>query len=356
VTSFTTLILAASFAAALSPAVRRIPILTAIPLPDRWHKTATPMTGGIALFVAFIVAVQPALFSDAVDSRYVPVILGAAAAFGLGLWDDGRRIGARTKLAGQSVIAVAAAVGGVRPDWLPLWLSIPVAALVLVAAMNSLNLLDHMDGLAAGTAAIAALGLAAVGGLVADSGSPVVAAALAGACLGFLPFNYRPRKPAALFMGDSGSHLLGFTLGGLALLASPGGAGGAAAAVAAPLLILALPLLDTGLVTVVRFAEGRPISKGGRDHSSHRLVYEGLSERRAVALLLTLAGNCTTTAIAIVIFDDLLLTAIAAGTTLAVVVGFAARLAITSEHGQGRLHTFVRTAAARLDDADVQAG
>jgi UDP-GlcNAc:undecaprenyl-phosphate/decaprenyl-phosphate GlcNAc-1-phosphate transferase len=355
VTSLTTLILAAVFAASLSAAVRRIPVLTAFPLPDRWHSTATPVTGGIALFVAFIVALQPALFADAVDSRYVPVILGAAAAFALGLWDDGRSIDARTKLAGQTVIAVTAAIGGVRPDWLPIWLGIPVAAVILIGAMNSLNLLDHMDGLAAGTATIAALGLAAVGGLVASSGSPVVAAALAGACLGFLPFNYRLRRPAALFMGDSGSHLLGFTLGGLALLASPGGAGGAAVAVAAPLLILALPLLDTGLVTVVRFAEGRPISQGGRDHSSHRLVYEGLSERRAVALLLGLAGNCTLTAIAIVIFDDLLLTAIAAGTTLAAVVGFAARLAIVSEDGEGRLVTLVRSAAAHLDDADAQA-
>jgi UDP-GlcNAc:undecaprenyl-phosphate GlcNAc-1-phosphate transferase len=355
-TSLTTLILAAGFAAVLSAAVRRIPFLTAMPLPDRWHKTATPVTGGIALFVAFIVALQPALFADAVDSRYVPLIVGAAAAFALGLWDDGRAVGVRTKLIGQVVIAGGAAVAGVRPEWLPLWLGIPLAAVALVAAMNSLNLLDHMDGLAAGTAAIAALGLAAVGGLVADSGSPVVAAALAGACLGFLPFNYRLRRPAALFMGDSGSHLLGFTLGGLALLASPGGAGGAAVAVAAPLLILALPLLDTGLVTVVRFAEGRPISQGGRDHSSHRLVYEGLSERRSVALLLGLAANCTFTAIAIVIFDDLLLTAIAAGTTLAVLVGFAARLAITSESGAGRLVTLIRSAADRFEDVDANAG
>jgi UDP-GlcNAc:undecaprenyl-phosphate/decaprenyl-phosphate GlcNAc-1-phosphate transferase len=355
-TSLTTLLLAAAFAVVLSAAVRRIPVLTAMPLPDRWHKTATPVTGGIALFVAFIVALQPALFSNAVDSRYVPVIVGAAAAFALGLWDDGRSVGVRAKLAGQVMIAVGAAVSGVRPDWLPLWAGIAVAALILVGSMNSLNLLDHMDGLAAGTAAIAALGLAMVGGLVADSGSPVVAAALAGACLGFLPFNYRPRRPAVLFMGDSGSHLLGFTLGGLALLASPGGAGGAAVALAAPLLILALPFLDTGLVTVVRVAEGRPISQGGRDHSSHRLVYEGLSEGRAVALLLGLAANCTITAVAIVIFDDLLLTAIAAGTTLAVLVGFAARLAIVSETGAGGLVTLIRSAAARMENVDADAG
>ncbi len=355
-TSLTTLILAAGFAAVLSAAVRRLPVLTAVPIPDRWHKTATPVTGGIALFVAFVVALQPALFSAAVDARYVPVILGAAAAFALGLWDDGRAIGARTKLAGQAVIAVGAAAAGVRPGWLPLWAGIAVGAVILVAAMNSVNMLDHIDGLAAGTAAIAALGLAMVGGLVSDTGSPVVAAALAGACLGFLPFNYRPGRPAALFMGDSGSHLLGFALGGSALLASPGGAGGVAIAVAVPLLILAVPVLDTGLVTVVRFAEGRPIWQGGRDHSSHRLVYDGLSEHHAVALLLGIAANCTVTAVALVIFNDLLLTAIAAGTTLAALVGFAARLAIISEGGAGSLVTLFRSTATRLDDADAQAG
>src|SRR4029453_8945552 len=109
----------------------------------------------------------------------------------------------------------------------------------------------------------------------------------------FLPFNYRPRRPAALFMGDSGSHMLGFALGGLAPLGRPGGAGGAAAAVAAPLLILALPVLDTGLVMLVRFSEGRAVWQGGRDHSSHRLAYTGRSERRAGAGPLGLPCNFT---------------------------------------------------------------
>src|SRR5215218_6140679 len=354
-TSLATLILAICSAAILSAAVLRLPGPRAVPLPNRWHRTVTPVTGGIALFGAFMIALQPAFFSAAVDRRYLPLVLGAAAAFALGLWDDAASLGVRYKFAGQLAIGLGAAIAGVRPDWLPIWVGIPAACLILLASMNSFNLLDNMDGLAAGTAAIAACGLALVGGLVPGSGSSVVAAALAGACLGFLPFNYRPRRPAALFMGDSGSHLLGFSIGGLALLTSAGGAGGAAVAVAAPLLILALPALDTGLVTAVRFAEGRPVWEGGRDHSSHRLVYGGLSERRAVALLLGIAANCTLTAIAVVIFDDLLLTAIAAGTTLAVLVGFAARLAIISEDGAGGLVTLIRSAAARLEDADARA-
>jgi UDP-GlcNAc:undecaprenyl-phosphate GlcNAc-1-phosphate transferase len=320
-----------------------------MPSHDRWHRTVTPVTGGIALFGAFVIAIQPAFLSAAVDRRYALVLLGAAAAFGVGLWDDARSIGPRTKLCAQVAIGLVAASAGVRPDWLPVWAGIPVACLLLVAAMNSFNLLDNMDGLAAGTAAIAALGLGLIAGVIPDSGSSVVAAALAGACLGFLPFNYRPRRPAALFMGDSGSHMLGLTIGSLALLASPGGAGGAAAAVAAPLLILALPVLDTALVMLVRFSEGRPVWHGGRDHSSHRLVYNGLGERRAVAVLLAITVNCTATAIALVIFQDALLTALVAGATLAGLIAFASQLVLITE-GPGRVVGLVADRPEKVEE------
>jgi UDP-N-acetylmuramyl pentapeptide phosphotransferase/UDP-N-acetylglucosamine-1-phosphate transferase len=354
-TSVATLVLAALCAALFSATVRRLPGPRAVPLPNRWHRTVTPATGGVALFGAFLLGLQPGLFSAAVDRGYLPLVLGTGAAFALGLWDDAASIGVRKKFAGQFVIAIAAAVAGVRPDWLPLWAGIPVACLILLASMNSLNLLDNMDGLAAGTAAIAALGLALVAGVVPGSGSSVVAAALAGACLGFLPFNYRPRRPAALFMGDSGSHMLGFALGGLALLASPGGAGGAAAAVAAPLLILALPVLDTGLVMLVRFSEGRPLWQGGRDHSSHRLVYSGMGERRAVAVLLGIAINCTATAIALVILQDFLLIAVAAGATLAALVAFASQLVVITER-PGRLVELEPSGLHRMEGQDANVG
>jgi UDP-GlcNAc:undecaprenyl-phosphate/decaprenyl-phosphate GlcNAc-1-phosphate transferase len=354
-TSVATLVLAGACAALLAATVRRLPGPRAVPLPDRWHRTVTPASGGIALFGAFLLGLQPGLFSAAVSNDYLPLILGTGAAFALGLWDDAASIGVRKKFAGQLVIALSAAIAGVRPDWLPLWAGIPVACLILIASMNSFNLLDNMDGLAAGTAAIAALGLALVAGLVPGSGSSVVAAALAGACLGFLPFNYRPGRPAELFMGDSGSLMLGFALGGLALLASPGGAGGAAAAVAAPLLILALPVLDTGLVMLVRFSEGRPVWQGGRDHSSHRLVYSGMSERRAVAVLLGIAVNCTAMAIALVILQDLLLIAVAVGATLAALIAFASQLVVISEQ-PGRLVEFEPSTLKPVGKQDANVG
>jgi UDP-GlcNAc:undecaprenyl-phosphate GlcNAc-1-phosphate transferase len=353
-TSIATLAFATCCAALLSAAVRRLPRPSAVPMPDRWHRTVTPASGGIALFGAFLLAVQPGLFSGAISRDYLPLIIGTGAAFALGLWDDVARIGVRKKFGGQLAIGVLAAIAGVRPDWLPLWAGIPLACLILVASMNSFNLLDNMDGLAAGTAAIAALGLALVAGLVPDSGSAVVAAALAGACLGFLPFNYRPHRPAALFMGDSGSHMLGFAVGGLALLASPGGVGGAAAAVAAPLLILALPVLDTGLVMLVRFSEGRAVWQGGRDHSSHRLVYSGMSEKRAVAVLLGIVVNCTAVAIALVILQDALLIALAVGATLAALVAFGSQLVVISE--QSAPVELEPSAFDRVKERDAQVG
>jgi UDP-GlcNAc:undecaprenyl-phosphate/decaprenyl-phosphate GlcNAc-1-phosphate transferase len=336
-TSFSTLFFAAIAVVLLSAVARRIPLPHAVPVPDRWHQTPTPVTGGIALTGAFTLALGPPLASGAVDERYLPVVWGSAAAFAFGFWDDLSGVPAYAKLAGQTTIAFFAASAGLHPDWLPVWLGIPVGCAILVASMNSFNLLDNMDGLAAGIGAIAAIGLALIGGLLPGSGSSVVAAALAGACLGFLPFNYRWRRPARIFMGDSGSHMLGFALGGLALLASPGGAGGAAAAVAAPLLILALPLLDTALVMLVRFVEGRPVWQGGRDHASHRLVYYGIGERRAVALLLGIAVNCTMAAIALVILQDLLLTLLVSAATIGALVAFASQLVLIRERSAANL-------------------
>ena len=110
-----------------------------------------------------------------------------------------------------------------------------------------------------------------------------LALALALACAGFLPFNLRPRGRARVFMGDSGSQVLGFALAALGLASSWKVAGTTVATLLLPLLVLAVPILDTTLVTIVRLLEGRPIYQGGRDHTSHRLVYHGLSEKRAVA-------------------------------------------------------------------------
>jgi UDP-N-acetylmuramyl pentapeptide phosphotransferase/UDP-N-acetylglucosamine-1-phosphate transferase len=308
----------------------RLPGPVARPVPDRWHRKSTPLTGGFALLAGFLLALGSAALAGQLDRRFGYVALAASAALALGLGDDERWIGPRTKFAGQLAIAGATAAV-IRPGWLPLGAAVPVAAFVLVASMNSFNFLDNIDGLAAGTGAIAAGTLAVTTLFVGGPALRMLACAGAGACLGFLPFNYRPRRPAALFMGDSGSHCLGLVIGATALIATPAGASDVSAAVVAPLLILALPILDTSLVILVRLAEGRPIWRGGLDHLSHRLVYVGLGERQAVAALLALAASCAGAAVLVVAVDDALVTGVAGGAVFAVLVGLGSRLVLVSE-------------------------
>jgi UDP-GlcNAc:undecaprenyl-phosphate GlcNAc-1-phosphate transferase len=126
----------------------------------------------------------------------------------------------------------------------------------------------------------------------------VLSLSAAFACAGFLPYNVRPRRPAAAFLGDSGSQSLGFLLGAIALASSWKVAAPSLATILLPVLVLAIPILDTALVTVVRLLEGRPVYAGGRDHTSHRLVYRGLSERRALVLLAVIAAALGATSLA----------------------------------------------------------
>jgi UDP-GlcNAc:undecaprenyl-phosphate GlcNAc-1-phosphate transferase len=320
---------AASFLGSI--ASMRLPGPVSRPVADRWSPKSTPLTGGFGLLAGFLLALTVAAHGGQIDHRLRDVTLAGAAAFVLGLCDDKRWIGPRTKFAGQ--LAIAAGTASVlQPSWLPAAAAVPVGTLVLVAAMNSFNLLDNIDGLAAGTAAIAAGTLALMTFFVSQPGAVrILACAVAATCAGFLPLNYRRRRPAAVFMGDSGAHLIGLLVGACALLASPGGAGGVSATVVAPLLILALPILDTSLVILVRLAERRPIWRGGRDHLSHRLVYVGLGEHQAVAALLLLAATCAGTALLVVAVDDALVTGAAAGAVVALLVGIGSRLALVRE-------------------------
>jgi UDP-GlcNAc:undecaprenyl-phosphate/decaprenyl-phosphate GlcNAc-1-phosphate transferase len=309
----------------------RVPGPLSRPVADRWAQRSTPVTGGFALLAGFLLALAVATRGGGLDHRLRDAALAGAAAFVLGLCDDNRWIGPRTKFAGQLAIAAGTA-SVIRPSWLPAAAAVPLGTLVLVAAMNSFNLLDNIDGLAAGTAAIASGALALMTFFVQQAGAVrILACAVVSACVGFLPLNYRRGRPAALFMGDSGAHLLGLLVGVCALLATPDGAGGVSVAVVAPLLILALPILDTSLVILIRLAERRPVWRGGRDHLSHRLVYVGLGERQAVAALLLLAASCAGTALLVVAFDDPLVTGAAAGAVVALLIGIGSRLALVRE-------------------------
>jgi UDP-GlcNAc:undecaprenyl-phosphate GlcNAc-1-phosphate transferase len=260
--------------------------IVAAPRRDRWHSRPTALMGGVAIYLAFVIG----CFIFAHDlSRAYPILIAATLLFGVGIVDDIRQLKPYVKLVMQVVAASVVVFGGLR---LPgtVWTSWGADFLTifwLVAITNAINLLDNMDGLAGGISLIACVFLAVtflVNGQTAEAALPLI---LAGAVAGFLRFNF---NPASIFMGDCGSMFLGFALSGIALLSDYGRARNLVSVLATPVLILTIPIFDTLVVAVTRKLSGRPVSQGGRDHTSHRLVALGMSERRAALLLYLFAA------------------------------------------------------------------
>lgn len=276
-------VLACLLTAAATPAVislaRRFGWI-AEPEADRWHTKPTALMGGAAMF--FGTAVASALVVG--DAIHWPLWAGAALMFVVGFVDDLRRLPPAAKLLSQVVAAGVLLVGGYAfaPGW-SVWLSVPLTFAWVIGVTNAVNLLDNMDGLAAGIAAIAALFLAVFTARAGDLPDASIAAAVGGAALGFLIFNFNPAK---IFMGDGGSLFLGYSVAALStVLHGEASRPVSLAYYLVPIAVLAVPIFDTTLVTVLRTLAGRSISQGGRDHTSHRLVVAGLSERSAVLVL-----------------------------------------------------------------------
>jgi UDP-GlcNAc:undecaprenyl-phosphate GlcNAc-1-phosphate transferase len=267
--------------------------LVALPSADRWHETPTPLLGGLGIFAGFSAGLWLAAAAGAfhVSGALAGIYGGCALMFLAGLADDLWSLPPLAKLAAQFGAAATVLATGTHVQLVGNRLLGDAIAIVwLVGVANAFNLLDNMDGLAATMAAIA-FSFFAVDAVTIHPNHLTLAFALAGAlaCAGFLPFNLRRNGRAIVFMGDSGSQLLGFALAAIGLASSWRVAGTTLATLSLPILVLAIPILDTTLVTVARLLEGRPIYQGGRDHSSHRLVRFGLSEKHAVALLALIA-------------------------------------------------------------------
>ncbi len=304
--------------------------LVAEPSGERWHAHATPTYGGVGIFAGFAAGVLIAIAAGAVEgsSELLGVLGGCALLFLAGLIDDVFTLNPVLKLAAQFgaagiVLASGLSVEIVGNDVL----ATAIALIWLVGITNAFNLLDNMDGLAASLAAVSCA-VFMVDALAENRGELglVVALALGGACLGFLPFNLRPGGSARIFMGDSGSQVLGFGLASLALASSWTTAGATLTSIVLPLLVLAIPILDTTLVTVRRTLERRPVTQGGTDHSSHRLVYYGLSEQQAVAALTLLAALLGATALAYNVLANARVTAIGVLVSFVFLVQFASFL------------------------------
>jgi UDP-GlcNAc:undecaprenyl-phosphate GlcNAc-1-phosphate transferase len=263
------------------------------------HEVAVPRLGGFAIATAFYLGIAVALVvARAVYGRRIgietghlsAILAGVALIAGLGLMDDLQTMRARVKLAAQIVIVLATFGLGLSIDrldgpWgsleLAWWLSLPLTILWMVAVINAVNLIDGLDGLAAGVALIGLAAFLAVA-LLHGGSSPVqvVLAAGAGGVLGFLRFNL---PPSTIHMGDSGSMLLGFVLGAAAISVTQAGRHGIPPWV--PLLILALPLADTLRVIVMRLLAGHPVFRPDRRHVHHRLLRRGISQQGATLLL-----------------------------------------------------------------------
>ncbi len=251
------------------------------PTSDRWHKRPTAMLGGAAIFITTAL-VYLVLVPHTHDS--LVLIGGSSVLFFVGLVDDIVTIRPYQKLIGQLIGAITLVLFGLT---LPLtgyqivdiWLTV----FWIVGITNAINLLDNMDGLAVGISAIAAISLALSFAVNGQTNEFLFVVAFVGALLGFLVFNF---NPASIFMGDCGSMFVGFFLAGSVLLNQTGGRSrGILPILAVPVLILFVPIFDTTFVTLLRKLWGRKASQGGRDHTSHRIVALGLSERSAVLML-----------------------------------------------------------------------
>jgi UDP-GlcNAc:undecaprenyl-phosphate/decaprenyl-phosphate GlcNAc-1-phosphate transferase len=263
--------------------------MVAKPRADRWHKKPTALLGGVAIFLTVMaVTLTTALLATDFSAKVWYVLGGSTLLWLIGLVDDLVHMKPYQKLIGQVLGAAIVIHGDLLLQWTPVPLvNMGLTVLWIVGITNAINLLDNMDGLAAGISAIAAviLGIHLLQhGYVAEA---FLLGVLTGALIGFLVYN---TCPASIFMGDCGSMFIGFFLASAALLIDSAGRSRSLLPVlAVPVLVLCIPIFDVTLVTVLRKLAGRSLSQGGRDHSSHRLVALGLTEFRAVLLLYALA-------------------------------------------------------------------
>ncbi len=294
----------------LTPLVRSLAVkVGALDYPDqrKVHNGTMPRMGGLAVYLAFVAAVL--LFRE-LTSQVLGLLAGATAILLVGMADDIRGLSARVKLGGQILAALVVVQFGIQVSYItnPLngdiillgWLSIPLTVFWIVAVTNAINLIDGLDGLAGGVACIAALTMAAVAwtqfGISSGGMTEMImlALTLVAAVGGFLRYNFHP---ARIFLGDTGSMFLGFTLAVLAIMSLTKSA--AAVSVIIPLVILGVPLLDTFFAILRRCHEHRPIFQPDKKHLHHQLMAMGLNHRQTVLAIYALSAFLGLTAVMI---------------------------------------------------------
>ncbi|HEV2836786.1 MAG TPA: hypothetical protein VGW58_15825 [Pyrinomonadaceae bacterium] len=319
----TLLAVAASFVLALilTPVVRafarRVGVV-AVPKIDRWHKKPTAMLGGAAIWLTFVIC-HFAFIPHTIYGNFI--LLASTFLFAVGLVDDLIHIKPYQKLIGQILGSAFVVYYGLSLPWTgSVLINMALAIFWLIGITNAINLLDNMDGLASGIAIIAAGFLALSFVTSGQYTEALILLVFAASLLGFLIYN---SNPASIFMGDCGSMFVGFFLASSALINVSGGRSRSFLPVlAVPILVLFIPIFDTTFVTVLRKLSGRSASQGGRDHTSHRLVALGMSERHAVWMLYGFAALSGVLAILVQRARlDVSLAAIAGFTILLTLVG-----------------------------------
>ena len=269
----------------------------------RMHKKPIPRLGGLAIYGGFLCSI---LIFGQLDETMLCVLLGAAIIVALGIFDDVLALGAKLKFVVQIVAAaIPVCIGdlqiGLFTNLNPLSdtpfvhlgiLAVPVTIIWIVGITNAVNLIDGLDGLAVGVSSIAAITMLAVALLTGNMPIAITMAALAGACIGFMPYNLNPAK---IFMGDTGSTFLGYMLATVSIM-------GlfkfyAVISFAVPFLILGLPIFDTANAIIRRVAAGRSPMSPDRGHVHHTLIDMGFNQQQAVAILYAISATLGLTAV-----------------------------------------------------------
>jgi UDP-GlcNAc:undecaprenyl-phosphate GlcNAc-1-phosphate transferase len=307
-----TFVLALAATALITPLVLRMAIKLGHfdrPVSERHvHTEPTPRIGGVAIYLGFMLALfvtlNVALLNNTVIKHYldtpdlarvIGLLFGGTLMMGVGLWDDVMGMRPRNKFIAQfAVAAIAVLFYGFTIYHLRLphfglvelgWFGIPFSLFWYLGMVNAINFLDGLDGLVAGYTVIAAVALTVISLLKGQYLVAITTCAIAGSAAGFLPYNY---NPARIFMGDGGSLFIGFVLATVGVMGTEKEA--VAISLVVPLLILALPILDTAKVIARRLHKGAPLSLADREHVHHQLLDLGLTQRQAVLLIYAVCG------------------------------------------------------------------
>jgi len=286
--------IAVAISAAATPLVRKLALkLEVVDLPKgkrKIHKKPIPLLGGLAIYLSFVLVLI--LKDGSLNPQEIGILIGATIIVIGGVVDDTIELRPRYKLLFQVAAAAALIMFGVEISsvtnplsngdgyWNVGWLNVPLTIIWVIGITNALNLIDGLDGLAAGVALISSVTIFIIAILNNRADAAVLTAILSGAILGFLPYNF---NPASIFMGDTGAQLLGFLLAAISIEGTIKSA--AAFAIAVPILALGIPIYDTLFAVIRRKINGKPIMQADRGHLHHRLMDMGLTQRQVVLIM-----------------------------------------------------------------------